>query len=159
MPATTLPRLSRDTQRLLSLTEALSRSGSRLEDIYWEDLLAVQLNKLLLGKKNKTVETALDHLLATDVNAYEILVEQAETLSESTSLVHKGTEYNVLLFSAPLVAWTRYQLPQGELTTGQVTDLIAHMQASITAPDARLAIIPRLVNFDQMPQSFQETRS
>src|SRR5690606_7541365 len=95
MPATTLPRLSRDTQRLLSLTEALSRSGSRLEDIYWEDLLAVQLNKLLLGKKNKTVETALDHLLATDVNAYEILVEQAETLSESTSLVHKGTEYNV----------------------------------------------------------------
>ncbi|NYT59160.1 DUF2863 family protein [Alcaligenaceae bacterium] len=159
MPATTLPRLSRDAQRLLSLTEALSRSGSRLEDIYWEDLLAVQLNKLLLGKKNKIVETALDHLLVTDINAYEILVEQAETLSESTRLVHEGNEYDVLLFSAPLVAWTRYQLPQGELTTGQVTDLIAHMQASVAAPDARLAIIPRLVNFDQMPQSFQETRS
>src|SRR5690606_23776613 len=78
MSATTLPRLSRDAQRLLTLTEALTRSGSRLEDIYWEGLLAVQLNKVLLAKKNKTVETALDHLLAADINAYEILVEQAE---------------------------------------------------------------------------------
>ncbi|MCC2596492.1 DUF2863 family protein [Pusillimonas sp. MFBS29] len=159
MPATTLPRLTRDAQRLLSLTEALSRSGSRLEDIYWEDLLAAQLNKLLLGKKNKAVENALDHLLTTDVNAYEILVEQAETLSESTRLTHDGTEYDVLLFSAPLVAWTRYQLPQGELTTTQVAELIAQMQASIVAPDARVAVIPRLVNFDHMPQSFQETRT
>src|SRR3546814_2846789 len=73
--------------------------------------------------RSKTVETALDHLLATDVNAYEILVEQAETLSESTSLTHEGVEYDALLFSAPLVAWTRYQLPQGELTAEQITAL------------------------------------
>src|SRR3546814_134343 len=158
MPATTLPRLSRDAQRLLTLTEALTRSGSRLEDIYWEGLLAVQLNKILLAKKNKTVETALDHLLATDVNAYEILVEQAETLSESTSLTHEGVEYDALLFSAPLVAWTRYQLPQGELTAEQITALVTQMQASVVAPDAHLAIVPRLINFDQMPQTFQETR-
>ncbi|NYT86532.1 DUF2863 family protein [Pollutimonas harenae] len=159
MPATTPPRLSRDAQRLLTLTEALARSGSRLEDIYWEGLLAVQLNKILLAKKNKTVETALDHLLGTDINAYEILVEQAETLSESTSLTHEGVEYDALLFSAPLVAWTRYQLPQGELTETQLDGLISQMQACVVAPDARLAMVPRLVNFDQMPQTFQETRA
>src|SRR3546814_14427762 len=71
MPATSPSRLSRDAQRLLTFTEALARSGSRLEDIYWENLLGGQLNKLLLGKKNTTVETALDYLLANDINRSE----------------------------------------------------------------------------------------
>ncbi|MDS1142169.1 DUF2863 family protein [Pusillimonas sp. SM2304] len=159
MSATSPSRLSRDAQRLLNLTEALARSGSRLEDIYWEGLLGAQLNKLLLAKKNKTVETALDHLLASDINAYEILVEQAETLSESTTLAHAGAEYDALLFSAPIVAWTRYQLPSGDLTPDQLAALAAQVQACISAPDAQLAFIPKLVNFDQMPQTFQETRA
>ena len=159
MPATSSSRLSRDAQRLLNLTEALARSGSRLEDIYWEGLLGTQLNKLLLAKKNRTVETALDHLLANDINAYEILVEQAETLSESTAIVHAGTDYDALLFSAPIVAWTRYQLTGGDLMPDQLTAVATQIQDCIAAPDARLALIPRLVNFDQMPQTFQETRA
>lgn len=158
MSVTSPSRLSRDAQRLLALTEALARSGSRLEDIYWENLLGAQLNKLLLGKKNKTVETALDYLLVADINAYEILVEQAETLSESTTISLNGDDYDALLFSAPVVAWTRYQLPEGELTQDQIDALATRLATHIAAPDARLAVIPRLVNFDQMPQSFQETR-
>src|SRR3546814_16589919 len=69
-----------------------------------------------------------------------MLVKQAETLSESTSLTHEGVEYDALLFSAPLVAWTRYQLPQGELTAEQITALVTQMQACVVAPDAHLAI-------------------
>src|SRR3546814_6097382 len=101
MPATSPSRLSRDAQRLLTFTEALARSGSRLEDIYWENLLGGQLNKLLLGKKNKTVETALDYLLANDINAYEILVEQAETMSESPTVVLEGDRKSTRLISRP----------------------------------------------------------
>src|SRR5690606_15631588 len=119
MPPISTSRLPRDAQRLLQFTEALSRSGSRLEDIYWETRLGSQLNKLLLGKKNKTVETVLEHLLINDINAYEILVEQTETLSESISLNHKGQDYDALLFTAPMVAWTRYQLPGGQLSKAQ----------------------------------------
>lgn len=157
MPAPSTSRLSREAQRLVILTQALARSGSRLEDIYWENLIGAQLNKLLTGKKNKTIETVLENLLASDLNAYEILVEQAETLSESTTIVHQGTEYDALLFSAPIVAWTRYQLPEGELTAAQSKALAQYLQAHIVADGARMALIPALVNFDQMPQSFQET--
>ncbi len=159
MPATPPSRLSREAQRLVTLTQALARSGSRLEDIYWENLLAAQLNKLLLGKKNKTIETVLEHLLASDLNAYEILVEQAETLTESTTITYQGIEYDALLFSAPVVAWTRYQLPEGELTSTQCRTLGQHLQANIVADGAKMALIPALVNFDQMPQSFQETHA
>ncbi len=159
MSAPSRSRLPRDVQRLLALTEALARSGSRLEDVYWERLLGAQLDKLLLGRKNKAVENALDHLLAADINAYEILVEQAETMSESTTLSAQGRDYDALLFSAPLVAWTRYRLPDGKLDSGQRETLAALVAEHIAAPGARLALLPDLVNFDQMPQSFQETRS
>lgn len=159
MPPTSPTRLSRDVQRLLALTEALARSGSRLEDDWWESRLGVLLDKLLLGKKNKTVESALDYLLATNIDAYEILVEQAETVSESTTMTVDGVEYDALLFSAPVVAWTRYQLPEGDLTAVQRDTISAALATHIAAPDARLALIPSLVNFDQMPQTFQETRA
>lgn len=159
MPAPPSSRLSRDAQRLVGLTQALARSGSRLEDVYWENLLAAQLNKLLLGKKNKTIETVLEHLLAADLNAYEILVEQAETLSESTTIVHQGVEYDALLFSAPVVAWTRYQLPDGTLSPAQSKALAKHLKDCIVADGAHMALVPILVNFDQMPQSFQETHA
>ena len=158
MSATSSVRLSRDAQRLRTLTEALARSGCRLEDVYWESLLGAQLNKLLLGKKSKAIENALDFLLANNINAYEILVEQVETLSESAVISHEDTEYDALLFSAPLVAWTRYQLPEGDLSLAQQASLADLVQAHVLSPGARFALVPRLVSFDQMPQSFQETR-
>jgi len=49
------PRLSRDAKRLLSLAQALAQSGSRIEDVYWETLIATHLNKLLLGRQNHTI--------------------------------------------------------------------------------------------------------
>ncbi|TKR54078.1 DUF2863 family protein [Allopusillimonas ginsengisoli] len=158
MSAPSPSRLSKVAQRLLSLTTALSHSGSRLEDDYWEHELNLVLNKLLLGRKNKTVENTLDHLIATDSGAYEILVEQAETQSESTTVLIDGVEHDALLFSAPLVAWTRYQLPGIKLIKSQREALLNALQEHITAPAARLAIIPALVSFDQMPQTFHETR-
>ncbi|NYT76776.1 DUF2863 family protein [Alcaligenaceae bacterium] len=159
MSAPSASRLSKVAQRLLLLTTALSRSGSRLEDDYWEHELNLVLDKLLLGRKNKTIENTLDHLIATDSGAYEILVEQAETQSESTSVNLDGVEHDALLFSAPLVAWTRYQLPGIKLVEGQREALSNALHKHIAAPGAKLAIIPALVSFDQMPQTFQETRA
>src|SRR3546814_3189385 len=50
-------------------------------------------------------------------------------------------------------------LPEGELTQDQANALASQFKTHIAAPGAQLALIPRLVNFDQMPQSFQETRN
>src|SRR3546814_18683063 len=100
-------RMSRDAQRLVFLTEALSNSGCRLEDTYWENLLGQHISKLLQSRKNKHIENVLEYLLAANISAYEILVEQAETFSESTILTVDGKQYDPLLFSPPLVAWNR----------------------------------------------------
>lgn len=156
-PAPRPPRLTRDAQRLVALAESLALSGSRLEDVYWENLLAAHLKKVLQARTNKHIEAALEHLVANNINAYEILVEQAETHSESTLLTVDQQSYDVLLFSAPLVAWTRYQLPNGQLNSTMQKKVSTQLHAHILAEGAKLQILPQLVCFEQMPQSFQET--
>jgi hypothetical protein len=160
MPRTTPSnpsRLPRDAQRLISLTESLALSGCRLEDAYWEGLLGQHLTKLLQGRKNKHIESVLDHLLDDNVDAYEILVEQAETFSESLSFSSAGITYDALLFSAPLVAWTRYRIPGGALEAGTLASLATALQSGVIATGARVALVPELVSFEQMPRTFQET--
>ncbi len=152
-------RLTRDAKRLISLGQALARSGSRLEDVYWEEELARLISKMLGGKKSKTLEDVLDALVQDDLNVYEILVEQAETCSESVVLAHEGVEYDVLLVSAPIIAWTRYRLPQGQLTPAQHQGLLDGLAATVAVESARIAMMPHLVTFDQMPRTFQETRN
>src|SRR5690606_7682001 len=99
-------RLTRDAKRLITLGQALARSGSRLEDVYWEEELARLITKTLAGKKPKAIEDVLDFLVSEDIGVYEILVELAETCSESLVIHHNDVEYDVLLVSAPIVAWT-----------------------------------------------------
>ena len=151
-------RLTRDAKRLISLGQALARSGSRLEDVYWEDQLARLITKMLGGRKSRTLENVLDFLVNEDVNVYEILVEQAETCSESLVLTHQDQDYDILLVSAPIVAWTRYRLPEGRLTVSQQEGLRAALVDTLVVEGAHVAMLPNLVTFDQMPQSFQETR-
>lgn len=157
MHSTRSVRLSRDAQRLAALAESLSRSGSRLEDVYWENLFGIQLNKLLTQKKNDVIESTLEHLLATNMEAYEILIEQVETHTESTSLTHEGREYDVLLFCAPIVAWTRYQLPRSYDLKAQLDTLANILHTHVVAETAQMALLSEMLSFDQMPQSFQET--
>src|SRR5690554_3444553 len=137
-------RLTRDAKRLISLGQALARSGSRLEDVYWEEELARLISKMLGGKKSKTLEDVLDALVQDDLNVYEILVEQAETCSESVVLAHEGVEYDVLLVSAPIIAWTRYRLPQGQLTPAQHQGLLDGLAATVAVESARIAMMPHL---------------
>lgn len=151
-------RLTRDAKRLISFGQALARSGSRLEDVYWEDELARLITKMLTGRKSKTLESVLDFLVQDDINVYEILVEQAETCSESLVLKRQDEEFDILLVSAPIVAWTRYRLPEGRLTTEQKNALQDALAELIAADGAQIAMLPGLITFDQMPQSFQETR-
>jgi len=150
------PRLSRDAKRLLSLAQALALSGSRVEDIYWETLISTHLHKLLHGRQNHTIEQVLDALLEQDIQAYEVLAEQAETASESTTIVHQSRAYDVLLVAAPFLAWTRYQLPEGLMKPDTQQALQACIREHLMAPQAHMAMLPQLINVDQLPQSFHE---
>ncbi|MCM0035567.1 MAG: DUF2863 family protein [Burkholderiaceae bacterium] len=154
-PGTT--RLTRDASRLVALALALHSSGSRVEDSYWETELAAILLKLMRAKNDTAIDAALDHLSQTHLGGYEVLIEQAETLSESCVLTQDGKRYDVLLLVAPLVAWTRYSIPACEVPTGPAQALREHLQAHILAQDTQIALFPHLTSLDQMPRTFCET--
>jgi hypothetical protein len=150
---------SRTSLTLISLAEALSRSGSRLEDYFWERRLGEALDKALATRRGHPVETALDHLLDQHSSAYDVLVEQAETHSESARIVYEDAAWDALLISAPCLAWTRYQLPEGRLREPQLQQLLELLRGTVLAPGARVCLLPELMRFDRLPQSFHETRS
>jgi len=154
-PGTT--RLTRDASRLVALALALHSSGSRVEDYYWETELATILLKLMRAKNDAAIDAALDHLSQTHLGGYEVLIEQAETLSESCVLTQDGKRYDVLLFVAPLVAWTRYSIPACEVQTGAAKALRENLQTHILARDTQVALFPHLTSLDQMPRTFCET--
>lgn len=151
------PRLNRDATRLTSLALSLSRSGSRVEDVYWENLLSEAISKLLRNSQDATLESALDHLSQRDVGAYEVLIEQAETLSESMQLDKDGQRYDVLLIVIPVAAWTRYTIPTGPIPAAVQQTLLAQLHGHILAEGVRAALMPNLVSIDQMPRTFSET--
>jgi hypothetical protein len=150
-------RYTRDAERLVALSLALNGSGSRVEDRYWEREIETLLAKLLHAGQDGAVEAALDALLETDAGGYEILVEQAETLSESTFMEKDGESYDVLLVVAPVVAWTRFTIPSGRIRQESLDALSAHLHGHILATDVRLALASELYSVDQMPRSFSAT--
>lgn len=151
------PRLTRDASRLVSLALALNSSGSRVEDLFWEEQLKAAIPKLLRGSHDAPLEAALDHLSQTQPGAYEVLVEQAETLTESAIVEKNGTQHDVLLIVAPMVAWTRYAIPTGPISPAAQQALAAQLHGHVLAEGARLTLMPWLVSIDQMPRTFSET--
>lgn len=150
-------RLTRDAAKIVSLALALHSSGSRVEDTYWENQLASALTKLMRAGSDPVIDAALDHLSKTNVGGYEVLVEQCETLSESCVLDKDGTEFDVLLVVAPLVAWTRYSIPTASLTKKDLDLLAEQLHAHVLAKGTEIALLPKLASLDQMPRTFSET--
>jgi len=149
-------RQTRDSTRLVTLAQALARSGSRVEDRYWEHLIEQILTRLLRTGNDAPLEAALTRL-ADESDGYEVLVEQAETLSESATLAHAGGRYDALLIVVPIAAWTRYSIPTGVIATAHLEALTNQMHGHVLAANARLAFLPQLLSIDQMPRSFSET--
>lgn len=150
-------RLTRDAAKIVSLALALHSSGSRVEDTYWENLLATALTKLMRAGSDPVIDAAIDHLSKSNLGGYEVLVEQCETLSESCVLEKDGQEYDVLLVVAPLVAWTRYSIPTVSLVQKDLDAITDVLRKHVLAEGTEIGLLSKLASLDQMPRTFSET--
>ncbi len=150
-------RLTRDAAKIVSLSLALHSSGSRVEDTYWENLLATALTKLMRAGSDPVIDAAIDYLSKTNLGGYEVLVEQCETLSESCVLEKDGQEYDVLLVVAPLVAWTRYSIPTVSLAQKDLDAITVLLREHVLAAGTEIGLLSKLASLDQMPRTFSET--
>ena len=151
-----LPRLSRDAERLVAFAQSLSASGSRIEDDYWEKLLARDIDRLLEHGADVTIDAALDHLDATLPAGYEALIDLAETQSEVVEIEHEGAPWQGLLTAAPILAWSRYAIPSGPLKADAALALETQLRAHAAAGETRVALSPYLYSIDQLPRDFSD---
>jgi len=154
-----LPRLSRDGEQLVAFAQSLSASGSRIEDDYWEALLARDVERLLDHGADAAIEGALDHLDATLPAGFDALIEVVETHAETATVEADGETFQVLLVAAPILAWSRYAVPSGPIKAEAATTLETQLRAHCAASDTRVALAPYLYSIDQLPRDFSDVHA
>lgn len=154
-------KLSAESQRLVSISQAIVQAASRIEERAWERHLDTHLQKLLKTGHQDTIDTTLNALFKEDLNAYDTLMEGVEAVSESSIMVdqHDGVEttYQALLVAAPILAWTRFSIASGAIPAELLTTLSAHFSAHLLAEGVRMAMAPTLFAIDQLPRTHAET--
>lgn len=144
------------TEELVRLTGCLAQSSSRIEDEFWLKRLAAAVDRLLADGDDATLNGTLDQLYAAGGRAYDELADMVESCSESRRLDTTPPQ-DVVLFAAPLLAWSRFVIPSGPIAADQLATLRVHLQAHVFAADAKIGLVDYLWSPDQLPQGYGET--
>ncbi len=147
--------LARAAEQLVWLATGLALSGCRAEDRYWENLLAEAIDTLLDEGDEDTLNDALDHLYGVDLRAYDELADFIESRAETAAAA--APEHDILLIAAPVLAWSRYQIPACSIPQAVLANLRVHMQAHVLANGVKLALADFLFSPDQLPQGYCAT--
>ena len=150
-------RVSADAAELGRLALCLAESGGRLEDSFWERQLADLVEKLLLNGAEDDLNAALDRLFDAHAAAHDALADTIEACAESSMVTHQGEEYDVLLFNAPILAWSRFSIPAGTIAKSTLQTLSVQLGAHAFSAKARIALADFLYSPDQLPRSFVDT--
>lgn len=155
-------KLSAESQRLATYAQAVGQAASRIEERAWEHSLDAQLQKLLKTGHQDTIDATLNALFKEDLNAYDVLMDGVEAVSESSHLTIETADgvskpFDVLLVAAPILAWTRFAIASGPIPADILHTLTAHFAAHMLADGTQLAISPTLFSIDQLPRSHVET--
>ena len=152
------PRLTRESEKLISLALGLAASRSFGEDRYWEDILTASLSQLADAKRDSIIDNALDQLEQTHEGGYEELIQMVEAIAECVVLEHQNEMWNVTLFAVPLIATSKYNIPFGATTPSQLNPVTAILREQILAASARVSLVPYLFSIEQLPQKFSALR-
>lgn len=150
-------RLSRDAAELQRLAAGLSESGGKLEDAYWETQLAEAVDSLLKNGAEDDINTALDRLFEANPRAHDELADMVESRAETNRLEVQGQLFDIQLFAAPVLAWSRFSIPASPLPKSTLQALAVQLGAHVFGGDARLALADFLFSPDQLPRSFCDT--
>jgi hypothetical protein len=150
--------MTRDAERLIALANGLNASGSLTEDRFWEGEMSTVITRLLENGNDGPIDGALDHLYQTNLGAYDTLIELAENESESAAIASGGQEWQALLVAAPIVAWSKYEIPSGPIDRESADALRAQLQGHVLADATRVTLVPYLYSIDQLPRHFSELR-
>jgi hypothetical protein len=152
----------RSTQTAVELTQlarSLSASGSRIEDAYWSARVDETVARALAAGDNTSLTQTLDALYESEGRGYDQLADLIEAGCESARGIVIGKErWDAVLVAAPVLSWSRYEVPARGVPDEVLANLRVQLQAHVAASGARLAIADHLFSPDQLPPGYAETR-
>jgi hypothetical protein len=148
---------TRIVQELSRLAAGLATSGSRIEDAFWESRLAAKIHAQLRTGDDQNLEATLDQLYDTDPASYSEFIYAIETAIECGLLTRDDYSYDVLMFSVPVLTWSRFSIPSGPLTEAVLANLRAHLQSHVLASNVQFALADCLFSPDQLPRGYHLT--
>jgi hypothetical protein len=143
-------------EELVRLAGSLALSSSRIEDAFWQNRLTGAIDRLLADGDDTTLNGTLDHLYAAGGRAYDELADMVEACCE-TKRLETGAAQDVILFAAPILAWSRFAIPAGPIAPELLATLRVQLQAHIFASEAKIGLTDYLWSPDHLPQSYSET--
>jgi len=150
-------RISADATELSRLAIGLAESGSKLEDLFWQNRLAELVDRLFQEGSEDDFTGSLDRLFDAHPMAHDDLADIIESQAESCVMTDRGHALDILLFAAPVLAWSRFSIPATAIPKGTLQTLKVHLCAHVFAAGSRVALADYLYSPDQLPHSFVET--
>lgn len=147
-------KLPRDSARLVRIALAMEEAGSQIERETWQQQALTLIASQFQKKNNETLEQTLDFLWVDHPAACEALSVLIDSCAES--LTH-AAGYNTVLLAVPMLAWSRYSIPSGQLKPQRLQELRQFLQETVLADDVKLALADTLYSPDQLPRGFIET--
>jgi len=156
-PSSRRGRASREADVLVEFAEGLAQSGSRAEDHFWEARLEKEIEALLKDADEGSLNAALDRLADRESRAYEELADAIEGRVEHAIVKTSDGDRDVLLFAAPVLAWSRMPLPTRPIPAGVAKATSKALTEVVFAPNVDLTIANYFFSPDQLPETFCDT--
>src|SRR5687768_13484466 len=147
----------RVVQELSRLAAGLAASGSRIEDAFWENRLAVKIHAQLRTGDDQNLEAALDQLYDSDPSGYSEFIYAIEAAIECSIFTHDDRRYDVLMFAVPVLTWSRFSIPSGPIAESMLENLRMQLQTHVLAANAQFVLADCLFSPDQLPRGYHLT--
>jgi hypothetical protein len=144
-------------QELVRLAVGLAASGSRIEDVFWENRLAGKIRAQLRTGDDQNLEAALDQLYDYDPVAYGEFIYAIEAAIECATVTHGDRSDDVLMFAIPILTWSRFSIPSGPMSENVIADLRMKVQQFVLMADTQFVLADCLFSPDQLPRGYHLT--
>ncbi|HMX15358.1 MAG TPA: DUF2863 family protein [Rhodocyclaceae bacterium] len=145
-------KLTPDVDELLRLAHGYALSATRIEDAFWEARLTDRVGRLLEDGDEEVFNAVLDRLYSDNGRAYDQLADVIESCAES-----RTGDHDLLLFVAPVLAWSRYGIPSGPVSKEVLANARVQLQGHVFAKGVKVGLADFVFSPDQLPQGFCET--
>ena len=154
------PRRTKSPRAVLELARlaaGLAASGSYKEDIFWENQLGIKINAQLRTGNDQNLEEALELLYDTDPAGYGEFIYAIESAIECSVITHEDCTYDVLLFAAPVLTWSRFSIPSGPIPETILNNLREQFQTHVLFENTKFSLANYLFSPDQLPRGYRLT--